>query len=313
MEWVGEGSAEAPDPAPEFATAKNATASRIWAIGELRDVVSAQRHEKIEDGRERRVGGSCRRKLKPTTMESAKAAADSSDAAESARILESVKNETEADDKDLSPDGLAYNVSNMELEVERFLEVESWNIEHGIAITDEVEENIVEEMRCARTAGDEKRGKIKDGYRQASVSLEGAQKALEELNLRLDQAAKDAEIASSAEASGEIPGATAPHANQSALSPRALEHKANPYTEYRALLSARSTSSAAGKTETGASEAVDTRREATDLAVDDSATRSRIAHLRAESELLRKCAKGGSKGHGDFSEFRKALVSKNKK
>ena len=35
------------------------------------------------------------------------------------RIIESVKNETENDDKDLSPDGLAYNVSNLELEVER--------------------------------------------------------------------------------------------------------------------------------------------------------------------------------------------------
>jgi len=39
--------------------------------------------------------------------------------AESARIMESVKNETASDDKDLSPDGLAYNVSSFELEVER--------------------------------------------------------------------------------------------------------------------------------------------------------------------------------------------------
>ena len=75
----------------------------------------------------------------------------------------------------------------------RFLEVESWNTEHGITMTDEVEEKIVEEMRSARTAGDNKRDKIKVGYKEASVSLEGAQKALEELNLRLDQAAKDAE------------------------------------------------------------------------------------------------------------------------
>jgi len=35
------------------------------------------------------------------------------------RIIESVKNQTESDDKDLSPDGLVYNVSNLELEVER--------------------------------------------------------------------------------------------------------------------------------------------------------------------------------------------------
>ena len=39
--------------------------------------------------------------------------------AESARIMESVKKETASDDKDLSPDGLAYNVSSFELEVER--------------------------------------------------------------------------------------------------------------------------------------------------------------------------------------------------
>ena len=43
------------------------------------------------------------------------------DAVENARIMESVKNETESDDKDLSPDGLVYNVSNFELEVERYL------------------------------------------------------------------------------------------------------------------------------------------------------------------------------------------------
>jgi hypothetical protein len=42
------------------------------------------------------------------------------DADENARIMESVKNETEAENKDLSPDGLAYHVSNMELEVERY-------------------------------------------------------------------------------------------------------------------------------------------------------------------------------------------------
>ena len=43
------------------------------------------------------------------------------DADENARIMESVKNETEAENKDLSPDGLAYHVSNMELEVERYV------------------------------------------------------------------------------------------------------------------------------------------------------------------------------------------------
>ena len=41
------------------------------------------------------------------------------DSAENARIMESVKNQTDTDDKDLSPDGLVYNVTNFELEVER--------------------------------------------------------------------------------------------------------------------------------------------------------------------------------------------------
>ena len=195
----------------------------------------------------------------------------------------------------------------------RFLEVESWNTEHGITITDEVEENIVEEMRSARTAGDAKRDKIKDGYKEASVSLEGAQKALEELNLRLDQAAKDAEVASSAEASGEIPHLSASHAAQSARDSVASDCNANPYTEYRALLSARSTSALSVMPGAGQSETTGKSSESTGLTVDDASTRSRIAHLRAESELLRKCAKGGSRGNGDFSDFRKALTSKNSK
>ena len=41
------------------------------------------------------------------------------ESAENALIMESVKNQTDTDDKDLSPDGLVYNVTNLELDVER--------------------------------------------------------------------------------------------------------------------------------------------------------------------------------------------------
>lgn len=193
--------------------------------------------------------------------------------AESARIMESVKKETASDDKDLSPDGLAYNVSSFELEVERcvafaicdldglgateerggprvravlracklhrweplgkcwpapmriggaaqarqlrsvasgraassgvtrggwqgcflgllgtpsihdclgrlcgrFLEVDSWNAENGIHVTDEVEEKLVEEMKAAQAAGDERRDKIKKNFEHAATSLEDAE------------------------------------------------------------------------------------------------------------------------------------------
>ena len=57
----------------------------------------------------------------------------------------------------------------------RFLEVESWNAEHGIQVTDEVEEKLVEEMKAAHAVGDERRGKIKESFGQAARSLEGAQ------------------------------------------------------------------------------------------------------------------------------------------
>lgn len=130
-----------------------------------------------------------------------------------------------------------------------------------------------------------------------------AQVALKDLNTRLEQAAKDAEAASSGEASDTLPDG-APHL---ALPATASSERSNPYAEYKALLSSRSTSSA--RSDGDASEAGSVFSEATGLDVDNAAVRSRITKLRAESELLRKCAKEG--GRGDFSAFRKALVSKN--
>eukprot|EP00961_Rhodomonas_salina_P084309 1132684-Rhodomonas_salina.2 len=53
-----------------------------------------------------------------------------------------------AQEDDTTPDGLAYNVNTFELEVERFLEVESWNHQHGFEATDQVEEEAVEEMKA---------------------------------------------------------------------------------------------------------------------------------------------------------------------
>jgi len=182
----------------------------------------------------------------------------------------------------------------------RFLEVDCWNAEHGIEITDEVEEKMVEEMKAAQVMGDEKRSKIKQSFAQASSSIQGAEKALEDLNLRLEQAAKDAEAASSAEASDVLPDGLAPHLAFSAAS----SERSNPYTEYKALLSSRSTSSARSQGEM--SDAGSVWSEVVGLDVDSGAVRSRIAKLRAESELLRECAKDNN-----FSAFRKALVSKN--
>jgi len=258
-----------------------------------------------------------------------------SDAAETARIMESVKDQTETDDKDNTPDGLAYNVSNFELEVERcvpprcvpatpfhrlhhdkdpgadnnfllcmrrFLEVDSWNTEHGIHVTDEVEEKIVEEMKAAQVAGDEKRSKMKGSFEATADSLACAEQALQDLNSRLEQAAKDAEAASTAESSGTLPA-------HLALPSTAWSERSNPYAEYKALLSSRSTASA--RSEGGESEAGSVFSEATGLDVNNAAVRSRITKLRAESELLRRCAKEGNSGRGDFSDFRKALSNKN--
>jgi len=127
--------------------------------------------------------------------------------------------------------------------------------------------------------------------------------ALKDLNTRLEQAAKDAEAASSAEASGTLPDGAA----HQALPATASRERSNPYADYKALLSSRSTSSA--RSDGDASEAGSVFSEVTGLGVDNAAVRSRIASLRAESELLRNCTKAG--GRGDFSAFRKALVSKN--
>ena len=132
------------------------------------------------------------------------------------------------------------------------------------------------------------------------------QEALKDLNARLEQAAQDAEAASSAEASDALPDGALPHLALPSTATSSSQ-RSNPYAEYKALLSARSTSSARSDGE--ASEVGSVFSEATGLDVDNAAVRSRIEKLRAESELLRKCAKEGARG--DFAAFRKALVSKN--
>ena len=171
-----------------------------------------------------------------------------------------------------------------------------------------MEEKIVDEMKAVQAAGDERRSKIKDGYVQSETSLKGAEQALEELNARLEQASKDAEAASSVEASDALPDGAMPHLPVASAAP---SERSNPYTEYKALLSARSTSAASARSEGAASDAGSVFSEATGLDVDNAAVRSRIAKLRSESELLRECVKAGGSGKGDFSAFRKALVNKN--
>ena len=142
------------------------------------------------------------------------------------------------------------------------------------------------------------------------------QEALKDLNARLEQSAKDAEAASSAEASDALPEGAPPHleialplpdAPGTAAGAPSAGHRSNPYAEYKALLSSRSTASARSDGE--ASDSASVFSEPSGLDVDNAAVRSRIAKLRAESELLRKCAKEGARG--DFAAFRKALVSKN--
>ena len=83
--------------------------------------------------------------------------------------------------------------------------MESWNTEHGIQATDEVQETIVEEMKVAQAAGDDRRSKIQGGFAQSAAQLDGAQESLAALSARLEEAAKGAEAASSAEASGVLP------------------------------------------------------------------------------------------------------------
>jgi hypothetical protein len=74
-----------------------------------------------------------------------------------------------------------------------------------------VEEKLVEEVKAVQAAGDERRSKIKDGYAQADSSLKSKEQALEELNARLEQAAKDAEATSSVEVSDALPDGNKPH------------------------------------------------------------------------------------------------------
>lgn len=187
--------------------------------------------------------------------------------------------------------------------------MESWNTEHGIQATDEVQETIVEEMKVAQAAGDDRRSKIQGGFAQSAAQLDGAQESLAALSARLEEAAKGAEAASSAEASGMLPEeAGAPHLALPGTGSAAASASTNPYAEYKVLMSARTegSMSLAGETD-------NILGEATGLEVDNAAVRTRIAKLRAESDLLRKCAKQGSAGRGDFSEFRKALMAKNSK
>ena len=136
----------------------------------------------------------------------------------------------------------------------------------------------MEEVKAVQAAGDERRSKIKDGYAQADSSLECKEQALEELNARLEQAARDAEAASSVETSDALPDGAKPHlAIASAAAP---SERSNPYTEYKALLSARSISAASARSEGGANDAGSVFSEAIGLDVDNTAVRSRIAKLR---------------------------------
>mmetsp|Transcript_54316 Transcript_54316/g.110853 ORF Transcript_54316/g.110853 Transcript_54316/m.110853 type:complete len:245 (+) Transcript_54316:116-850(+) len=211
-------------------------------------------------------------------------------AEEAAKIVESVKGEAAHQDE-TTPEGLAYHVNTFELEVERFLEVESWNVEHGFEVTDDVEEKQVEEMKACQAAGDQRRMKIKESFQEESSKLQEMENGIKELQERLERSAADAEKASKEEAeSGSA--SQADLSNDSAKKKGAAER--NPYTEYKAQLKGMGSGSTAQAAELHE--------------LDDAGVRTRVAALRAETELLRNCVKTGPKG--DFQAFRHAIAGR---
>eukprot|EP00285_Hemiselmis_virescens_P015468 CAMPEP_0173393872 /NCGR_PEP_ID=MMETSP1356-20130122/22363_1 /TAXON_ID=77927 ORGANISM="Hemiselmis virescens, Strain PCC157" /NCGR_SAMPLE_ID=MMETSP1356 /ASSEMBLY_ACC=CAM_ASM_000847 /LENGTH=151 /DNA_ID=CAMNT_0014351961 /DNA_START=15 /DNA_END=467 /DNA_ORIENTATION=+ len=119
------------------------------------------------------------------------------------QIAEAVKNEAAHDDEDTRPDALAYHVNAFELEVEKFLEVDSWNDINGIDATtqDNEEESLklVEEMRVVQEEGDTRRAAIKGGFEKGEGKLQGMDKELAELGRRIEQTAVEAEKAAKEE------------------------------------------------------------------------------------------------------------------
>lgn len=169
----------------------------------------------------------------------------------------------------------------------RFLEVDSWNDVHGIDITkDQCEEKHVEEMKAVQEEGDKRRAVIKKGFQSGEEKLGGIDKELEELSKRIEATAAEAERAAKSEqATSEASDASSNRAK-------------NPFSEYRDQVK-----ELEGKP---AGEASGMRGSI--LQMDDSSAKSRMERLKAESDLLRKCLKDGSKGN--FSSYSTTLAGK---
>eukprot|EP00960_Hanusia_phi_P043414 756035-Hanusia_phi.AAC.1 len=128
--------------------------------------------------------------------------------------------EEEEGESELSPDGLAYKVITIDAEIEKFLEVDSWNHQHGFeGVGDDVEEKYVEELKSAIAAGDERRSNIKKGFEEESTRLDGMESDIQALAQDLERVANDASAAYEEEASAERAASTS--------------ERVNPYFEYR--------------------------------------------------------------------------------
>mmetsp|Transcript_58418 Transcript_58418/g.138970 ORF Transcript_58418/g.138970 Transcript_58418/m.138970 type:complete len:186 (+) Transcript_58418:217-774(+) len=179
-----------------------------------------------------------------------------------------------ADDDVNTAEGLVYRVNNFELEVERFLEVDSWNEQHGFDVGDGVEELLVEEMKTAQAEGESRRARIKGDFGEEDSRLAKMGRDVDALKDQLDGIAQEAEAAPDLEA-------------LAAKDAAGKENLENPYAEYK-------------KASTGAPGGL--------KEVDDAGVRSKVAALRAESELLRKCLTHGK--IGDFSAFQDSVAKR---
>mmetsp|Transcript_23467 Transcript_23467/g.76314 ORF Transcript_23467/g.76314 Transcript_23467/m.76314 type:complete len:176 (+) Transcript_23467:36-563(+) len=131
-----------------------------------------------------------------------------------------IKFEEEEGESELTPDGLAYRVTTIDAEIEKFLEVDSWNHQHGFEdVGDDVEEKYVEELKTAIAAGDERRGNIKKGFEEETSRLVSMEMEIQALVQDLERVAKDANTAYEEEASAGKPASTS--------------EQVNPYLEYR--------------------------------------------------------------------------------
>ena len=151
----------------------------------------------------------------------------------------------------------------------RFLEVDSWNLQHGFDTNDSVEEKIVEEMKAVQVyvtfisslqhpsnqnknrffplnpafasdtlstqeAGDLRRGKMKEDFEAEDRTLSTLDAGLRALTAELESAAAEAERTTDAENGAAAGSDTA--GSQSTRAPAGLDaarQPVNPYSEYR--------------------------------------------------------------------------------